>query len=174
MHADPSVLLLTGTVATGKTTIANEIGEILPGRARSVVVVDLDQLGWGYLPGAPVDRVLRLRIDNLEAIWPNLRAAGFRYVVISGAITTLDALERVRTAIAGSALTVVRLLTPTDLLERRLRARDAGRLLDEHRTFAQVGEHELDRARIEDARVVNGESAPREVAHAVLVHMGWT
>jgi adenylylsulfate kinase-like enzyme len=167
-----SVLLLTGSIAAGKTTIAAAIGELLaPGRA--IVSVDLDQLGWAFIPEAPDETIFKLRTDNLEAIWPNLRSAGFRHVVISGAISTTEALRQVRDAIGQSELTVVRLVTSPDLLEARLRGRDTGRLLNDHLAITPTVEHQLDESRLEDFRVTNDDAAPREVAAEILERIGW-
>jgi adenylylsulfate kinase-like enzyme len=168
------VLLLTGTVATGKTTIAAEIGEIFPEGARPIVIVDLDQLGWAFIPDAPSDRILKLRTDNLAAIWPNLHSAGFPHVVISGAISTLEELQLIRAAVGRSVLTVVRLVTPPPLLEARLRGRDDGRLLDDHLVVMPTVERSLDQSKLEDFRVINDERSPREVATMVLELIGWT
>src|SRR5262245_3267413 len=118
MDNDMSVLLLTGTIASGKTTIANEIAEILP-PAKAVVAIDLDQLGWAYIPDAPEERILKLRMDNLAAIWPNIRSAGLRHVVISGAVYSDEALRLVRQVVGQSSLTVVRLVSSPQLLEKR-------------------------------------------------------
>ena len=172
MAEEMSVLLLTGTAATGKTTIAAEIGEILP-PTRAIVVVDLDQLGWAYIPGASEDRIFKLRSDNLAAIWPNLRAAGFRHVVLSGAVATSEQLQLIRDAIAQARLTVVRLVTARTLLERRLRSRDAGRRLEDHLAIVWRLEGAIDESRLEDFRVVNDERSPREVAMDVLEKVGW-
>jgi adenylylsulfate kinase-like enzyme len=169
---DMSVLLLTGTVATGKTTIAVEIGEMFP-PARAIICIDLDKLGWGFIPDAPRDRIFQLRVDNLAAIWPNVRSAGFRHVVLSGAIETAEALEHVRQAIAPSQLTVVRLVTPPTMLESRLRRRDAGRLLEDHLAMLPTIERAMDRANIGDVRVTNDERSPREVALEILERIGW-
>ena len=168
-----SVVLLTGTVATGKTRIAAEIAEILPPE-RSIACVDLDQLGWGFLPGVSADRILRLRIDNLAAIWPNLRSAGFRHVVISGAVSTPEELRLIREAIEPSDLTVVRLKTSPSLLESRLASRDGGRLFDAHLAIMPVLERSLDGANMQDVSVMNDARPARRVAMEVLEKVGWT
>ena len=173
MADEMHVLLLTGTAATGKTTIATEIGEILP-PTRAIVVVDLDQLGWAFIPGASEQRIFELRSDNLAAIWPNLRSAGFRHVVLSGAVSTAEQLQLIRDAIGQARLTVVRLVTSKPLLERRLRSRDAGRRLDDHLAIVWRLEDAIDQAALEDVRVVNDERSPREIAMDVLQKVQWT
>ena len=168
-----SVLLLTGTVAAGKTTVAGEIGEILPPE-RAIACIDLDQLGWAFIPGAPDERIFKLRTDNLAAIWPNLRSAGFEHVVISGAISTIEQRHDVHDAIGGAPLTVVRLVTSPSLLEARLRRRDAGRLLEDHLAIRPELERSLDQSGLADFRVSNDDRPPGEVAHEVLQRVGWT
>jgi adenylylsulfate kinase-like enzyme len=167
-----SVLLLTGTIASGKTTIAAEIGEILL-PARSIICIDLDQLGWAFIPDAPNDRILRLRTDNLTAIWANLHSAGFRHVVISAAISTANELRLIREAIDESRLTVVRLVASPALLEERLRRRDAGRRLEDHLETLPVLDRVMDGSNLEDFRVTNDQRSPRDVAMEVLETIGW-
>lgn len=172
-EGDPiSVLLLTGGVASGKTTIAAEISEVLAGAGRSIITVDLDHLGWGFLPGSPDERIGKLRTDNLAAIWPNLREAGFDHVVVTGVIATEEALHPIR-EIVGSSMAVVRLVTPLDLAEARLRRRDDGRLLADHLAIMPSLEDSLDRSTFEDVRIVNDDRSPREVAASVLERTGW-
>jgi adenylylsulfate kinase-like enzyme len=169
---DMTVLLLTGTVATGKTTVAAEIGEILA-PATAHVIVDLDRLAWGFIPDAPDETIRKLRTDNLAVIWPNLRSARLRHVVISGAIATTAELRQTRAAIGGSYLTVVRLVTSASLLETRLKRRDTGRLLEDHLAIMPLLERSMNQANLEDFRVTNDDRSPREVAMEVLERIGW-
>jgi adenylylsulfate kinase-like enzyme len=172
MHDEVAVLLLTGTVASGKTTIANEIAQILPPE-KSIAAIDLDQLGWAYIPDASSEAILRLRMVNLAAIWPNIRSAGLRHVVVSGAVYSYEALELVRLAIVRSPLTVVRLLSPPQLREARLRARDSGRELVDHLSVMPEIDDQLDRSELEDFQVTNDERSPRSVATSILERIGW-
>lgn len=117
--------------------------------------------------------MLKLRVDNLAAIWPNLHSAGFRHIVISGAISTQKELHLIREAVGHSVLTVVRLITPPSLLEARLRGRDVGRLLDDHLAVMPTIARSLDQSRIEDFRVMNDARPAGEVATRVLERVGW-
>lgn len=172
MDDSTSVLLLTGAVASGKTTIAAEIGEIFP-PDRAIACIDLDQLGWAFIPDASEDSLLRLRTDNLAAIWPNVRSAGIGSVVISAAISRPGELQLIREAVDPSELTVVRLVTPRALLDARLRQRDSGRILQDHQGILDALERSLDESVLEDIRVQNDERSPREVAMAILKAIGW-
>ena len=172
MQEDGSVLLLTGTLATGKTTIAAEIATILAERGERIITVDLDQLGMGFIPDGE-DRLRRLRIENLAAIWPNVLSAGFSRVVLSGAVAATDELDPIRDAVKPALVTVIRLRTSASALEARLRARDTGHRLEYHLTILPEIERTLDETRLEDYSVENDGSSPRDVAGSVLRLSGW-
>jgi hypothetical protein len=129
--------------------------------------------GSAFIPRAPDDRILRLRTDNLAAIWPNLRSAGIRHVVFSGAISPREELRLIREAVDPSDLSVVRLVTPPALLEARLRRRDHGRRLEDHLAIVPRIDRSLDESALEDIRVMNDARSPREVAMAILRAIGW-
>jgi hypothetical protein len=152
--------------------VHHDLGEILP-PSRAIICIDLDQLGSAFIPRAPDDRILRLRTDNLAAIWPNLRSAGIRHVVISGAISTREELRLIREAVDPSDLSVVRLVTTPALLEARLRRRDHGRRLEDHLAIVPRIDRSLDESALEDIRVMNDARSPREVAMAILRAIGW-
>jgi adenylylsulfate kinase-like enzyme len=161
MRDDGSVLLLTGTVGTGKTTIGAEIATILAERGSPIVVVDLDQLGMAFIPDGDGE-IRRLRIQNLSAIWPNLRSAGFSRVVLSATVAAADELDPIRDAVTPAIVTVVRLRTPPSVREARLNRRDSGHRLEHHLTIMPGIERTLDETRIEDHSVENeGRSPPR-------------
>ena len=78
-------LLLTGTIGSGKTAAAAEIGLLLEAEQLPSAIVDLDWLGWVHL-GASFEGVEELIARNLAAIWPNLRSAGVGHLVLVRAI----------------------------------------------------------------------------------------
>jgi hypothetical protein len=133
----------------------------------------LTSLDGRFIPDAPEDRILRLRTDNLAAIWPNLRSAGIRNAVIAAAMSGPPELQLIRDAVDPSELTVVRLVTPPGLLEARLRRRDHGRLLEDHLAILPGLERSLDKSVLEHIRVTNDARSPREVAIAILKAIGW-
>src|SRR5438309_2977231 len=118
-------VLLTGTVGSGKTAVATEMGVLLEASGVPSVVVDLDWLGWVHLPEGsltPDELIAR----NLAAIWPNLSATGARHAVLTRGVLAAERLDALRRAVPDADLTVVRLTAPPDTLEDRLSRRDAG------------------------------------------------
>jgi len=170
--AAPRALLLTGVVGIGKTEVATAIGELLERAALPAAVLDLDWLGWTHLgrSGLPPDEMIA---RNLAAIWPNLLAAGVRYGVLARALTTRRSLLRLRAALAGTELSVVRLVAPPEAVRSRLERRDSGRRLDEHLRQAAGMAALMDRVRLEDL-VVSADGLDSErVAAEVLRSAGW-
>jgi hypothetical protein len=165
-----SAALLTGTVGSGKTAVAAEMGLQLEESGLPVAVIDLDWLGWVHLGSVPPDA---LALQNLLAVWPNFVAAGMRYAILVRALTASEPLAALRAALPGAPLTVVRLTAALETIERRLRGRDSGAVLEEHLRLAGSMAAAMDAAPLEDIRVANDGAPLRAVAAEVLDRLGW-
>ena len=80
------VLLITGTVGSGKTSVLLEIGEALGRDGRPYAIVDLDWLAWlrpSAQSGATVQGVL---IENLAHVAGTFRAAGVERLALARAV----------------------------------------------------------------------------------------
>ncbi len=165
-------LLLTGTVGSGKTVVAIEVGHMLERQGKWAAVVDLDWLGWLRLRSSTVTAD-QLIARNLAAIWPNLREAGMRYAVLARAMLGRDGLDALRLAVPDADLVVVRLTALPSTIESRLRRRDSGEELEEHLRESMEMSRVLDRAGLEEMAVANDNRTPQEVAREVLQRVGW-
>lgn len=174
--ASTPVLLVTGTIGTGKTVVAAEIGEVLARRGLVAAVVDLDWLGWVCRPENAADipgAVYSLIVRNLAATWPNLRGAGAERLVLARAVTHRDEVDAIRDALRGVELVVVRLTAAPETIRARLEGRDSGAILEEHLRRAVEFDRLLDEGDIADATVSTDGRAPRDLARDVLVAAGW-
>ena len=172
-QAPARAILLTGTMGSGKTAVAIELGDRLELAGEPYALVDLDWLGWVQpAPASPLTQRSVLA-RNLRLIWPTFREAGVRRLVLARFVEDGAQLEDFRAALPGVELFVVRLVASQDVIERRLRARDSGAQLAEHlaesAAFAARGEANA----LEDAVVENGERPLGEVAAEVLTAAGW-
>ncbi len=165
-------LLLTGTVGSGKTVVAIEIGRMLEQHGKSAAVVDLDWLGWlhRHSSGVTADQLIA---RNLAAIWPNLRDAGMTRAVLARAILGRDGLDALRVAVPEADLVVVRLSASLSTIERRLRQRDSGEELEEHLRESVEMSRVMDREGLENFTVANDEGSPGDAAKEVLQRAGW-
>jgi adenylylsulfate kinase-like enzyme len=160
-------LVLTGTVGSGKTVVAIEVGHMLEQQGMPTAVVDLDWLGWMHLRSSSITAD-ELIARNLAAIWPNLCDAGMRYAVLARAMLGRDGLGALRAAVPDADLVVVRLTASPQTIERRLRGRDSGRELEEHLRESDRMTHAMDRAGLENIAVATDDRTPEEVAREVL------
>ncbi|MGW5361758.1 hypothetical protein [Actinopolymorpha pittospori] len=171
-------LLLNGVNGVGKSTMIGAIGGVLTSAGLVTAVVDTDNIGQ-FGPPPPSGSALRtgfydrLKCANLAAVWPNFRALGAEYIVVSTGIDSAAMRDEFASSLGDCEVQLVRLVAPTDLVRARLRGRDTGALLD--RQLAQLVEQEalLDAAGLEDFTVVNDVRPIPEVAREIVVRAGW-
>ena len=167
------ILFLTGTLGSGKSVTAAEVGDLLGQRSMPHAIVDLDWLCWVDVgPGFRAHDELGVR--NLVAIWPNLRDAGARYLVLARALPRREPLDALRAAFPGTPLTVIRLEAAPETLEARLRARDSGHTLREHLTEVVEMTQILDRIAVEDEIIRTDGLSIERVAELAFEATGWT
>lgn len=118
-RSDAQAVLFTGVYGAGKTSLVEEIADVLEGRGVRYGAIDLDWLAW-FDPGAGdhgAGRPVMLR--NVDAVVGNYYDAGVRRFAVAGAMSSAVEVEELRAALS-MALTVVRLTVPIDEIERRL------------------------------------------------------
>jgi adenylylsulfate kinase-like enzyme len=167
------VLILIGTCGCGKTSIALEVGSILPEFGVPVAVLDLDSLGSAWFPSNNDRRVQQLRMQNLAAVWPNFVSSGVTHLVFSHAARRRQELASIQKAMDGADLAVVRITASPATVSRRLQGRDSGVALETHLKIAPEITNDLDRAHLEDFTVQNENRSLRVVAFDVLRVAGW-
>ena len=167
------VLIVTGPVGVGKTTIAHEVGRLLRPLGVPYAVVDLDALAGSYPPPPGDGFNAQMAFRNLAAIWRNYAEAGAQRLVLAYVFENKEGLEPVRAAIPGAELTVVRLHAPHEVLRERVAHRERGpsRNWLLHRTI-ELAEL-MDRERIEDFLIPTEGRSLTEIAGAVLEESGW-
>jgi hypothetical protein len=163
-------VLITGVYGSGKTSVVEEMADILEHRHVPYGALDLDWLGWfdvgqpNHAAGMPV------MLQNLTAVVNNYLGAGVRRFVVAGACGTADDIEALR-AVLAMPLTVVRLEVPRDEVRRRLSgSATAGRQDD-----LRVAEEWFLEGRgvgIEDMAVDNTRPL-RTVALDIVSALGW-
>jgi hypothetical protein len=167
------VLVITGPVGVGKTSVAFEVSERLDAAGVAHALVDVDTLRWCYPrpPGDPFRLGLALR--NLAAIWPNFRVAGARRLVLVDVVEAREQLARYGAAVPGAAFVVVRLRASSPVLAERVRRRETGAGLERHLRRAAALAATMEQARVEDLLVETDGRTPGEVAEEVLRRSGW-
>jgi len=110
------ILVLSGPVGVGKTSVGEEVSEVLDAQGIPHTFVDFDQLRYTYprIPEDPWSSGLGLK--NLKAIWKN----GF-------------SLSRV---IPDSEISTFQLFATSDTLQTRVEKREIGSGLERHKNRA--------------------------------------
>jgi hypothetical protein len=160
-------VLITGVF--GKTSVVQEIADVLEQRGASYAAVDLDWLAW-FDTGAEEMTVHPMMLLNLSAVVSNYLAAGVRFFILARSVRDRAELDGVKAALP-MPLKVVRLTIPLEEIEKRLRSDvTAGRQDDLREAAAWVAASTG--AGLEDFTVTNDRPI-RAVAMHILDRLEW-
>jgi adenylylsulfate kinase len=162
------VIVITGSMGAGKTTVLGEAADLLAAHGMAYAAVDLDALGVSHLNDSAGD----LAYANLRSVWANYAAAGARHVLVATAVESRSELDRLHDAIPHAEFVVCRLRAPLETMKERVRLREPG--MHQEKFVARVAELErlLDAAAVEDFTVTNSGSVT-DAAREMLVKAGW-
>jgi hypothetical protein len=164
------LLIITGTMGTGKTTVLLEASDILSAADIIHAAIDLDTLGISHLPEVAADELM---FRNLASIWSNYQAAGIRRLLLAYAVETAVDLNRIRAAVPDAETVICRVLARMAIAEERVQTREPGML--QGKFLARVGELEklLDDAHLEHFSIVNDDASITNVAREMLTRAEW-
>jgi len=114
-------VLITGVYGTGKTSVCEELAELLEPAGTAYGAIDLDWLAWFNASGVDGAAVQKVELANLSAVVDNYVEAGVERFVLAGAVRSDVELAAIR-AVVPFPLHVVRLTLPLDEIRRRLSA----------------------------------------------------
>lgn len=166
---DPRAVLVTGVYGSGKSSVAEEIVDLLEHRGVSYALLDLDFLGWYHTGDA--DEPDRMRLANVRAVVSNYLAGGVRSLVLAGTVRDQAELDTLRAELA-MPVQVVRLTVPLDEIEKRLRSHPTtARVRDDlPEAAAQIAASACEG--VEDLVVANDRPV-RDVATEIVTWLGW-
>jgi broad-specificity NMP kinase len=173
MEQDPvGILLITGTLGTGKTTIAAEIGEQLADLPLPNAIIDLDWLGW-VNAGDDFLAYDLLIAKNITSTWPNYRAVGVRYLVLARALLQRELVDVLSTTFPNTPITIIRLTASKDTIKQRLSQRDSGETLREHLEELDEMIRIMDDLHLESAIVNTDLLSVEETAQQIINITNW-
>jgi cytidylate kinase len=167
------VLIISGPVGVGKTSVAHEMFDHLSERDIAHAVIDLDALGisWPFGAGDPYNE--RMAMRNLAAIWANFAASGVDRAVIARVVEEEADLAVYEQAIPGAEIQVCRLTASVDVLRERVGRRELGSSYESLvRRSAELAES-LERSGPTDFTVETDNRELPEIALEVLTKAGW-
>jgi predicted kinase len=158
------VVVVTGPVGAGKSTVAAALCDFLAEHERRTVFIDMDYLRWLHPRDASDPYGAQLGFQNLAAIWPNLLAEGATSVVLADVLEDMAQRARYADLMPGSVVTIVRLNVPLDLVAERLAQRESGADLEWSLRRAPELQAIMERAAIGDLVIEVGNRPPQAVA----------
>ena len=166
-----SLLIITGTMGAGKTTVLAEASDILSLRSIPHAAIDLDALGLAYFPSAAGNAGVMYR--NLQSVCKNYASLGVRRLLLARAMEDRAELELCRSIVSATITVVCRLTARTETMQERVKTRELG--VSQKDYVARVAKLNaiLDRARLEDFAITNENRPLTEVTHEMLVKARW-
>ena len=166
-----SLLIITGSMGSGKTAVMAEASDILALRGIPHAAIDLDMLGFAHLPtGAENDDVM---YRNLQAVAGNYVALGVDRFLLARAIENHAELERCRAAVAATEVTVCRLTALVETMQQRIGSRELGVCRGKYIERVTTLNDAPDRAQLENFVVTNEGRPLTDVANEVLERARW-
>ena len=167
----PRVLVISGSMGAGKTTVMGELSDLLAARGIRHVAIDLDAISLQLVP-EPLSS--EIQFGSLAAVARNCLSAGIDTFVIAAAVESREYLAGLRAALQADAITVAQLTADAATMEGRLRVREPGfrqgEFLERSRSLARI----LSAAALEDFAVTNAARNVTDVARELLERAGWT
>ena len=175
MVAEPHVpvLVLTGPLGVGKSTVASEAARLMREAHLSHAIVDLPQVGQAWPTPADDPWNERLIHQNLASLWSNFRRAGITRLLICRILECRSLLHQIAEAVPGADITVVRLRAPLKILHERLSVREHPRSADWYLNVATYLVEKMEQSKVEDYVVETENRLPHEIAVDVLRCAGW-
>lgn len=171
MAATESLLIITGTMGAGKTTVLGEASDILALRHIAHAAIDLDAIGLAHLPSAAGSDAVLYR--NLQCVWKNYASLGVRRLLLARAMENPAELELCRGLFSAKHTVVCRLTASIEAMQHRVKVRESGVSQREYVARVVKLNVTLDRARLENFTVTNENRSLTEVALEVLEKAGW-
>lgn len=170
---EETLLLISGPVGVGKTTIANELSNLLEDDGVPHTYVDLDYLTCTF-PRSDADPYgNKLALQNLQAVWENSRKLGSKNLIIPRVIESKAEAAKIA-AVVGIATPIICRLTASDqtLLER-VRTREIGSGLLWHEKRSIQLSAELSESKVEQLCIATDNRSVTEIATELMQQVGW-
>jgi adenylylsulfate kinase len=171
MLAGAQVIVISGSMGAGKTTVMAEASDVLAHSGRVHAAVDLDTLGIAHLPERA--SIADVTYANLRSVGANYAAAGVSRLLVAAAVESRGDLERMRDALHAFEIIVCRLRAPLATMEERVRLREPGMYQQEFVGRVANLERRLDAAALEAFTLINDGRPVTDVARELLVRAGW-
>lgn len=168
------VLVVNGSIGAGKTKTAGAVFDVLAERGVRCAMIDGDYLCQASpdAPGAAFNQ--GLYFQNLAAVAPVYRSAGYGVMVIARVVEDPEDRARHAQAFGTDLVTVARVTAPEEERKARIVQRDIEPEWQQWGHARTVELHAvLEKLQLDDVTVSNSGRSPRETATELLDLLGW-
>jgi predicted ATP-binding protein involved in virulence len=170
-HSTESLLIITGSMGAGKTSVLAEASDILTLRHIVHAAIDLDALGLAYLPSAAGTDDVMYR--NLQSVCENYATLGVPRLLLARAVEDRAELELCRKAVSAQNTAICRLTASLGEMQQRVTKRDTGVLQRQFVDRVAILDAILDHAQLEDFVIINENRSVNDVVQEMLIKAGW-
>lgn len=169
-----TLLIISGPVGVGKTTIANELSTLLEADGIPHTFVDLDALAYTFPRSAADPFGDALALENLGAVWTNCRRRGARNLIVPRVVETREYPRKVADSVGVPDPLVCRLTASDRTLLQRVRTREIGSNLVWHEERSLRLSAELAKSGFEDFCVATDDRSITGIATEIRQRVDWT
>ncbi|NKB52714.1 MAG: AAA family ATPase [Rhizobiaceae bacterium] len=168
------LLLISGPVGVGKSTIANELSTLLEADEVPHTFIDLDALAYTFPRNAADPFGDGLALENLKSIWANCQRRGSKNLIVPRVVETESYPERVAEMVAIPDPIVCRLTASDQSLLERVRMREKGSNLSWHEKRSLELSAALEDANVNDFCVATDGRSITEIATEIMLEIDWS
>lgn len=169
-----SLLILTGSMGAGKSTILAEASDLLAQRNIPHAAIDFDALGLAHLPPeSPASGNDSIMNANLRSVCENYSSAGVSRYLLTLALEDSSDLEACKNAISPTETIICRITASVETMQDRIRTRETGILQQQFVDRVAILNATLDAAKLEDFTVANDGRSVIEAALELLRKAHW-
>jgi hypothetical protein len=165
-----SLLIITGSMGSGKTSVLGEASDLLALRHITHAAIELDTLGLAYIDSGDTKTVM---YRNFECACNNYAALGVTRLLLARAMEDRAELELCRGIVSATNTVVCRLIASIETMEQRVTMRESGVRQQDYLARVAKLNSILDRARLEEFTVNSASRSVTEVAEEMLIKAGW-
>jgi len=167
------LLLISGSVGVGKTTIGNELSTLLEADEVRHTYMDLDALAYTFPRSSSDPFGDELAIENLIAVWANCRKRGSENLIIPRVIDSKAYAQKISDAVGIPNPVICRLTASDQTLLQRVRTREIGSNLSWHENRTIDLSAELDKSAIEDFTIETDARSITDIATDIMQRISW-
>jgi broad-specificity NMP kinase len=168
-----TLLIISGPVGVGKTTVANELSTLLENADVPHTFLDLDALTYTFprTQEDPFGNALALR--NLAEVWKNARAVGSKNLIIPRVCGSRSYANKLANVVGHENPTVCRLRASNQNLLDRVRAREIGSNLEWHERRSLELSSQMAEYAFEDFIIDTDDLSVTDVASEIFRLVSW-